>query len=119
MTDGANSVNVARNARTGRIQDAADADPRTAAAKPAAPIPAPPLAVRGFRVGAYDTSPFEDATAFWRVAAQLATILMAVIIFGDGKATLSETAPGVSVDDVIAATGATLSVAGKVLEMQL
>ncbi len=33
-------------------------------------------------MGAYDTTPFEDAAAFWRMSAQLATILMAVIIFG-------------------------------------
>jgi len=33
-------------------------------------------------VGAFDPSPFEDASTFWRMMAQLATILMAVIIFG-------------------------------------
>lgn len=79
MTDGANSVNMARNAQTGRNSDAVDA-PARAAASP--PIPAPTFVTRGFRVGAYDTSPFEDASAFWRMAAQLATILMAVIMFG-------------------------------------
>jgi predicted PurR-regulated permease PerM len=79
MRDGTSSVNVAQNARTGRIPDAADT---AASGQAAAPIPSPAIAMRGFRVGAYDTSPFEDAAAFWRVAAQLATILMAVIIFG-------------------------------------
>jgi predicted PurR-regulated permease PerM len=79
MTDGANSVNVARNARLERTEDAEDSAPRAAAS---APIPAPSFVTRGFRVGAYDPTPFEDAAAFWRMAAQLATILMAVIMFG-------------------------------------
>lgn len=79
MTDGANSVNMARNARLERIPDAADAAARAAAS---APIPAPNLAARGFRIGAYDATPFEDAAAFWRVTAQLATILMAILMFG-------------------------------------
>ncbi len=39
-------------------------------------------ASRGLSVGAFDATPFEDAPAFWRMAAQLATILMATIIFG-------------------------------------
>lgn len=74
-------MNVAQNARTGRLPEAADTIAR-ASGQAAAPIPAPTIALRNFRVGAFDTSPFEDATAFWRTAAQLATILMAVIIFG-------------------------------------
>jgi acetate CoA/acetoacetate CoA-transferase beta subunit len=44
---------------------------------------------------------------------------MAVITFSEGRATLRETAPGLSVADVIAATGATLAVADRVVEMPL
>jgi acetate CoA/acetoacetate CoA-transferase beta subunit len=44
---------------------------------------------------------------------------MAVITFPNGRATLLETGPGVSVADVIAATEAELVVSGKVPEMQL
>ena len=44
---------------------------------------------------------------------------MAVIAFPNGRATLLETAPGVTVADVIAATEAELVVSGKVPEMQL
>jgi predicted PurR-regulated permease PerM len=40
------------------------------------------MATRAFNVGANDPTPFEDAAAFWRMASQLATILMAIIIFG-------------------------------------
>ena len=40
------------------------------------------FAGRTFRVGAHDPFPFEDTAAFWRTMAQVATILMAVIIFG-------------------------------------
>jgi predicted PurR-regulated permease PerM len=78
-TDGTKSVNVARDAQLERTPDAANAAPRAAASTP---IPIPAIVTRGFRVGAYDTSPFEDAAAFWRTTAQLATILMAVIMFG-------------------------------------
>jgi acetate CoA/acetoacetate CoA-transferase beta subunit len=44
---------------------------------------------------------------------------MAVIGFPDGRATLLETAPGVTVDQVIAATEAELAVPANVAEMQL
>jgi acetate CoA/acetoacetate CoA-transferase beta subunit len=44
---------------------------------------------------------------------------IAVIEFRDGRATLRETAPGISVGQVIAATGARLSVPDRVPEMQL
>ena len=44
---------------------------------------------------------------------------MAVIAFVDGRAILREVGPGVSVADVIAATGAKLTVASPVTEMQL
>ena len=44
---------------------------------------------------------------------------MAVIAFPDGRATLMETGPGVTVDQVIAATEAKLAVPDKVPEMKL
>ena len=44
---------------------------------------------------------------------------MAVIGFPEGHATLLETAPGVSVEQVVAATQAKLVIAGKVPEMQI
>jgi acetate CoA/acetoacetate CoA-transferase beta subunit len=44
---------------------------------------------------------------------------LAVIAFPDGKATLLETAPGVSVKDVVALTGAELTIPDSVPEMQL
>jgi acetate CoA/acetoacetate CoA-transferase beta subunit len=44
---------------------------------------------------------------------------MAVIAFPDGRATLEETAPGVTVDQVVAATEAELAVSPQVREMQL
>ncbi|GAU86014.1 3-oxoacid CoA-transferase subunit B [Bosea sp. BIWAKO-01] len=44
---------------------------------------------------------------------------LAVIAFPEGRATLLETAPGVTVDQVIAATEATLLVHGTVSEMKL
>ena len=44
---------------------------------------------------------------------------LAVIVFRDGSATLSETAPGVSVDQVIAATQARLKIPKDVPQMQL
>ena len=44
---------------------------------------------------------------------------LAVIAFPDGRATLMETAPGVSVKDVVAQTGAELAVPETVPEMQL
>ena len=44
---------------------------------------------------------------------------MAVIAFPQGRATLMETGPGVTVDQVIAATEAKLSVSDKVQEMKL
>jgi acetate CoA/acetoacetate CoA-transferase beta subunit len=44
---------------------------------------------------------------------------LAVIVFRDGRATLRETAPGVSVADVVAATEAELVVPADVRPMQL
>ena len=44
---------------------------------------------------------------------------MAVIAFENGVATLRETAPGVSVQQVLAATGATLAVAAEVTQMHI
>jgi acetate CoA/acetoacetate CoA-transferase beta subunit len=44
---------------------------------------------------------------------------MAVIAFPGGRATLLETAPGVTVEQVAAATEATLAVAENVAEMRL
>jgi acetate CoA/acetoacetate CoA-transferase beta subunit len=44
---------------------------------------------------------------------------MAVIAFPEGRATLLETGPGVSVKQVVAATEAKLVVSGKISEMQL
>ena len=44
---------------------------------------------------------------------------MAVIAFPEGRATLLETGPGVSVEQVVAATETKLMVSGKISEMQL
>ena len=44
---------------------------------------------------------------------------LAVIAFPGGRATLTETAPGVSVEQVVAATEAKLAIPGKVPQMQL
>ena len=44
---------------------------------------------------------------------------MAVIVFPGGRAALLETGPGISIDEVVAATGAKLSVPDRVREMQL
>ena len=44
---------------------------------------------------------------------------LAVIGFPDGRATLRETAPGVTVEQVLAATEADLAVAGQVPEMAI
>jgi acetate CoA/acetoacetate CoA-transferase beta subunit len=44
---------------------------------------------------------------------------MAVIAFPGGRATLEEMAPGVTVDQVVAATEAKLAVSPQVKEMQL
>lgn len=44
---------------------------------------------------------------------------LAVIAFADGKATLTETAPGVTVKDVLAQTEAELTIADTVAEMRL
>jgi acetate CoA/acetoacetate CoA-transferase beta subunit len=44
---------------------------------------------------------------------------LAMIEFADGKAVLAEVAPGVSVDDVIAATQADLVISGDLQEMLL
>lgn len=40
------------------------------------------FAGRHIRVGAHDPFPFEDTAAFWRTMSQVATLLMAVIMFG-------------------------------------
>jgi acetate CoA/acetoacetate CoA-transferase beta subunit len=44
---------------------------------------------------------------------------MAVIAFPEGRATLLETAPGVSVGEVVAVTGADLFIPNAVPEMQI
>ena len=51
-------------------------------------------------------------------AVDLVVTEMAVIRFGSGPATLLETGPGVSVDQVVAATEAELVVPNNVSEMQ-
>jgi acetate CoA/acetoacetate CoA-transferase beta subunit len=56
-------------------------------------------------------------TSAWPV--DLIVTELAVIAFPDGHATLMETAPGVSVDDVLAQTEASLNVSDHVLEMNL
>jgi acetate CoA/acetoacetate CoA-transferase beta subunit len=50
---------------------------------------------------------------------ELVVTELAVIAFADGRATLRETAPGISVADVIAATEAELVIPSDVLEMPL
>lgn len=72
-------MNVVRNARAGRTGEAPDLAGPAAANTQIVP---PGKIARGFRVGAYDTTPFEDAGAFWRMMAQFATIVMAFIMFG-------------------------------------
>ena len=44
---------------------------------------------------------------------------LAVIAFPNGRATLMETAPGITVEQVAAAIEATLAVADNVIEMRL
>ncbi len=67
-------VNMMRNTRTGQPADPRESGGRTPAL--------PPVPVGRVRIGAYDPTPFEDTTAFWQMTAQLATILMAAIMFG-------------------------------------
>jgi acetate CoA/acetoacetate CoA-transferase beta subunit len=50
---------------------------------------------------------------------ELVVTEVAVISFHDGRATLEETAPGITADDVVAATEAKLVVSPQVKEMQL
>jgi predicted PurR-regulated permease PerM len=66
---------MVRNTRMGQ-----SVDPRETAGRAAAvtPVPTPGRV----RIGAMDPTPFEDAPAFWKMTAQIATILMAVIMFG-------------------------------------
>ncbi|HET9703820.1 MAG TPA: 3-oxoacid CoA-transferase subunit B [Vicinamibacterales bacterium] len=52
-------------------------------------------------------------------AVDLVVTELAVISFPGGRATLAETAPGVSVEQVVAATEAELAIPGKVPQMQL
>ena len=52
-------------------------------------------------------------------AVDLVVTELAVISFPGGRATLAETAPGVSVEQVVAATEAKLAIPGKVPQMQL
>lgn len=52
---------------------------------PDAPRPAPqapPPISGGFPFGAQEPTPFKDTASFWRTIAQMATIVMAVIMFG-------------------------------------
>jgi acetate CoA/acetoacetate CoA-transferase beta subunit len=44
---------------------------------------------------------------------------MAVIAFPDGRATLLETAPGISIAEVVAVTEAELAIPDTVLEMKI
>jgi predicted PurR-regulated permease PerM len=73
-------VNVAQNARVKRTSEPADMAGRGAAGPADRRVHAGMS--RRFLVGAQDPTPFEDSAAFWRMMAQLATILMAVILFG-------------------------------------
>jgi acetate CoA/acetoacetate CoA-transferase beta subunit len=52
-------------------------------------------------------------------AVDLVVTELAVIAFPEGRATLMETAPGVTVDQVVAATAAELAVSPEIREMQL
>ena len=67
-----------------RTAQEADNDPRfTSAGTPSStPVSSRTFAGRNIRFGAHDPFPFEDTAAFWRIMAQFATIVMAVIIFG-------------------------------------
>lgn len=51
-------------------------------ASPSTPVSNWTFAGRNIRVGAHDPFPFEDTGSFWRTMAQVATIVMAVIMFG-------------------------------------
>lgn len=63
-----------------------DAESESPIAAPAAPSSMTAsnwsFAGRNIRVGAHDPFPFEDTAAFWRMMAQVATIVMAVIMLG-------------------------------------
>jgi predicted PurR-regulated permease PerM len=71
-----NSVNMVQKPRMGSSGDTRDAAGRQASVtQTVAPV-------TRVRIGAMDPTPFEDAGTFWQMTAQLATILMAVILFG-------------------------------------
>lgn len=72
-------MNVAQNARARRTGELADTSGRGASEEP---VHARVGRTRGFLIGAQDPTPFDDPAAFWRIMAQLATILMAAIMFG-------------------------------------
>ncbi len=80
--DGTDFVAEAQNARARHTAETAE----PAARHPASTAETPVLAPAGRRlrllIGAQDPSPFENSGDFWRVMAQLATILMAAIMFG-------------------------------------
>jgi len=70
-------VTAAQNHRARRTAEPADMSGRGAVAEPVHAS-----SVQRFRIGAQDPTPFEDSATFWRTMAQLATILMAAIMFG-------------------------------------
>src|SRR5690606_27457415 len=72
-------VNGAQNARAKRMVESADTSGRGASEEP---VHARVGRTRRFLIGAQDPTPFADSAAFWRIMAQLATILMAAIMFG-------------------------------------
>lgn len=77
--DRVNHVNGAQNARAKRMVESADTSGRGASEEP---VHARVGRTRRFLIGAQDPTPFADSAAFWRIMAQLATILMAAIMFG-------------------------------------
>jgi predicted PurR-regulated permease PerM len=84
--DRTDRVTMVENVRARRTAGPAEANGRTATGAAEEPIHAragvPNSPVKRLFVGAQDPTPFEDSAAFWRIMAQLATILMATIMFG-------------------------------------
>ena len=61
----------------------------------------------------------DEIAHLWRTPRKAFVTELAVIAFPEGQATLLETGPGVSVEDVIAATEAVLIIPDTVPEMRL